>query len=214
MEKQIACRCCGKCCLDGGPALHQQDLEILREGVLSLDKLITIRQGELVRVPFQKELKPAATELVKISGRQQDWTCVYFDREQGCTIYQARPFACRALKCWDMDELLAIVEKETLTRFDILPENDPLLPWMREHELACSCSELRFFLEDGSLPEELRPLFEQKVRDDLRIRQHIVSRYHIRLEEELFRFGRPLFQQLAALGVRFSESINGLKILW
>lgn len=211
---QTDCRQCGKCCVDGGPALHLEDLPTVLSGRIVIDQLVTIRKGELVRVPFEDQLKPATTELIKLRGREKTWSCIFYDTDKGCTIYAFRPTACRLLKCWDMEDLMAVVERDTLSRFDIITEDDPLLPWMREHELACSCTEMEQLFHDGCLPESLRKELEQKVTDDLRIREHLVPRYQLSLEEELFRFGRPLFQQLASLGITMRRSADGVQLNW
>ncbi len=124
-ELQTECKRCGMCCTKGGPALHSQDLELVHGGQLPIEKLITIRKGELAHNPLTGAVQPVKSELVKIKGTGKDWRCTYFNNAaRGCTIYGSRPLSCRTLKCWAPDELLKIVEKDTLSRMDILTDDD------------------------------------------------------------------------------------------
>lgn len=211
---QTACRKCGNCCRKGGPALHSQDLPLIRDGRLPMSALITVRKGELAHHPVTG-LQPVGVELVKIIGAGRQWNCCYYDEKEGCTIYDSRPHACRLLKCWDTEDILAIVEKDTLSRFDILAPDDPLIPVIREHERICPCSDLQEIRANiDRLPETKKKELEKRVRDDLRFRARIIADYQLKLSKELFCFGRPFFQLLQALGVGVSESGGGVVLRW
>lgn len=211
---QTTCRKCGNCCKQGGPALHSQDLPLIRDGRIPMSALITVRKGELAHHPLTG-LQPVGVELVKIIGAGRQWNCCYFDEKAGCTIYDIRPHACRLLKCWDTEDILAIVEKDTLSRFDILEPDDPLIPVIREHERICPCEDLQEIrLHIGQLSEKKKKELEKRVRDDLRFRTRIIADYQLKLSKELFCFGRPFFQLLQALGVGVSESGSGVVLRW
>lgn len=210
---QTTCKKCGNCCRKGGPALHSQDLPLIQSGKIPVSALITIRKGELALNPLTGKVQPVAVELVKIIGAGRQWDCCYYDETDGCTIYDHRPHACRILKCWDTEEILALVGKDTLSRFDILDADDPLIPVIREHERICPCDGLEDVLA-GRLSEKLKKDLEKRVRDDLRFRTRIIADYNLKLSRELFCFGRPFFQLLQALGVGVSESRSGVQLRW
>lgn len=204
-----SCERCGQCCKQGGPALHHDDLGLVRTGKIPFSSLITIRKGELVDNPLIGSVQPVSVELVKISGSGNQWGCCYYSATQGCTIYEDRPQACRLLKCWDTDEILALIEKDTLSRTDILPQDHSLLPTIREHDRLFPCGELyRVYNERQKIPQEMKKELAAMVNDEMRFRLRIVAKFHLHVGEELFYFGRPLFQLLQGLGVRVSESAS------
>jgi Fe-S-cluster containining protein len=213
-ETQTECRQCGTCCLKGGPALHTGDLDSIRGGQLPLNRLITIRKGELVSHPLTGRVLAVERELVKICGTGGDWRCFYFSTSRGCTIYASRPIACRVLKCWDPTEISAIVGKDTLTRLDILAEGDPLRPLVAEHERLCPCPDMELIrrsLASGSL-EGLLDNLQRLVNADLSFRNQAVKDHDLSLAEELFYFGRPIFQLLQMLGVEIAETAKGIRL--
>lgn len=216
MVVQISeCQRCGNCCEQGGPALHTPDLPLIHDGKIPMSSLITIRQGELVNNPITKSVQAAAVELVKLIGTGRNWNCCYYDEQVGCGIYENRPRACRVLKCWDSEELLSIIEKDTLDRFAILAEDDPLLPVIIEHERICSCENLEK-IQSGydTLSDKEKAEIEKQVRLDLRFRQRVIKDFNLKLSDELFYFGRPYFQLLQPLGARVYESNNEIYLKW
>ncbi len=87
MNGQSACRRCGTCCSQGGPALHHRDLDLIASGRIPLDRLITVRKGELAHNPLTGRVQAVRVELVKIAGTGEDWRCSYYDAEnRGCGI--------------------------------------------------------------------------------------------------------------------------------
>lgn len=200
MTRQTECKKCGDCCRQGGPALHKRDLDLVRDGKIPISTLITIKKGELTHNPLTGVVQPAGVELVKITGKGQQWECCYYDEQKGCTIYENRPQACVLLKCWDTKDVLNIVEKETLSRFDILGSDDPLIPAIREHDRICPCPDFLYIRDNvGQLPDQQKKELEKQVRDDLSFRTRVISDFNLKLSEELFYFGRPLFQLLQVL---------------
>jgi len=214
-DKQTTCRKCGNCCKQGGPALHLQDLDLVKSGKIPISSLITIRKGELALNPLVEKIQPITVELVKIVGTGRDWNCCYYEEPAGCTIYADRPYACLVLKCWDTTEILDLVEKNTLSRFDILEKNDPLVPVILEHERICPCDDLGFVQTNYDLlTEPEKSELEKRVRTDLRFRTRVIADFELKVSEELFYFGRPLFQLLHPLGARIVESSTGLHLRW
>jgi len=212
---QDSCQGCGKCCTQGGPALHREDLHLVRSGNIPTSSLITIRKGELAYNPITGNVQPVAVELVKIAGAARQWGCRYHDGTQGCTIYEFRPQACRALKCWDTEEVLALVEKDTLNRMDILVEDHFLLPAIREHDRIFPCHDLwQIYPNRHDATDRAKDEFEKEAGDEMRFRMQVVAEFQLKLCDELFYFGRPFFQLLQALGGRVSESPSGIHLHW
>jgi Fe-S-cluster containining protein len=214
VEKE-SCNQCGNCCKQGGPALHLEDLELVRSGKIPMSSLITLRKGELVNNPKSGTIQPSSVELVKLIGTGREWNCCYYSDKIGCTIYEDRPQACRVLKCWDTAEILSIVEKDTLTRLTLLEDGDPLIPVIKEHERLCSCKDLGgIYLNLKQLSRERKMEIEKLVRSDLHFRSRVIQDFDLKLNQELFYFGRPYFQLLQQLGIKIFEQDHELFIDW
>lgn len=201
------CIQCGTCCRKGGPSLHTEDKKILLAGHIKHERLITIRKGELAFSPLSGRPEPIQKELVKVAGKGKSWVCCFYDEDKStCTIYSHRPLECRILKCWDTAELLSVIGKDTLTRADILEENDPILPFVEKHEKECSIETAEDFIsvlsEKKDDPDSLAKL-TALVHHDLAIRSRAITEFGLSLEAELFFFGRPLFKILSARGFQF-----------
>ena len=214
-QQQEECYRCGTCCTKGGPALHSQDLDLVKDGLLVRSALITIRKGELAHNPRTDAVGPVSCELVKIRGKAGKWSCLFYDEStKGCTTYQCRPFACTLLKCWDPKELLDIVEKDTLSRFDILEETEPMYSTVLEYERLFPCPDMLDIASWTVDDFKVKGIgLEKVVNDDLNFRDHLVREKNLELNEELFLFGRPLFQLLQSLGFSVVQSPTGIKLL-
>jgi len=210
-----SCRQCGTCCRGGGPALHLDDLQLVRSGKLPRERLITLRRGELAHNPLAGRLEPLADELVKIAGQPGSWECFFHRAADGCLIYRDRPQACRVLQCWDTEAISALVGKQTLTRRMILGEDSSWLPLIAEHEQLFPCEGLERLLADpGGINPNMRQGLARRADADLRFRMEVAARSGMPLCEELFLFGRPFFQLLQQLGIGVSESAKGLQLHW
>ena len=209
MTRQTVCRRCGTCCRKGGPALHVEDLELLRDGNLVYQDLLTIRKDEPAYSPLTDQVKPVTKELVKISGHGQSWTCRFYDpAHSSCTIHSHRPLECRLLKCWDTNDIMGVIEKNTITRLDIIGETDPMAAWIYEHEKKCPYRKTNSLLEALSSSPHPSPLLTELtaiIREDLAIRTKAVAQFHLSLPLELFYFGRPVFQVIRVEGLNFFE---------
>jgi len=180
-----------------------------------MSSLITLRKGELVNNPKSGTIQPSAVELVKLIGTGRKWNCFYYSEKRGCTIYEHRPHACRVLKCWDTTEILSIVEKDTLSRLTILEEEDPLIPVIIEHERLCPCDDLSTVYSNcKQLTRGKKMEIEKLVRSDLHFRSRVIKDFELKLNQELFYFGRPYFQLLQQLGVKVYEQDRELHIDW
>lgn len=215
-NKQDSCRRCGKCCNEGGPALHGPDLELITSGRIPLSALITLRKGELAHNPVIRKIAAIENELVKLKGTGREWNCYYYDsQENSCTIYDFRPQACGVLKCWAPDDLLEMVGKDTLSRFDILQEDNPLRSIISEHERLYPCPDMEEIASlSADMSDTMKRSLQKLANEDLRFRTRVVKEFDLKLSDELFYFGRPVFQLLQPLGARVSESALGIELSW
>jgi len=212
---QTGCRRCGTCCQNGGPALHLADLPLIRNNIIALTSLITLRKGELAHNPRSGKVQATQVELIKITGKGRSWECRFYNSGRGCAIYNNRPLACKTLECWNPENSLALVEKDVLTRLDIVADDNPLKSVIRRHDELCPCTDLAALLKGSPqrMTKEMRERLEGIVRWDLQIRGDAVREFGLDLQEELFYFGRPYFQLLRQLGLQFVEAADGLHIV-
>ena len=207
------CDRCGTCCTKGGPALHIEDKLLLHNKLLKSEHLITIRKGEPVFSPASENPEPAESEIVKIKGKGCEWTCFfYIEQDDRCAIYTHRPIECFLLKCWDTADLENVAGKDLLNRFDIIDQDDPLLPFIKDHEEKCSLENLGALLsrlQDDTTKMQALNKLTGLVNTDLMLRTQACKKLHLSLQLELFFFGRPLFKILEELGI-IMHSQNGV----
>lgn len=210
------CKRCGTCCRQGGPALHGPDIELLRSGRLRPEDLITVRRGELAFQPLAASPEPVAHEFLKLTGRDGSWQCAFYDEKtKGCGRYEHRPMACSLLDCTNTGPLLDIAGQDLLTRFDCIDDDDHLLPLVREHEELCPCPDLnsirRELEQNACLPSQLSAL-EAAVARDLAFRARTAAVFRLSVGQELFAFGRPLYQLLLPLGITAVNTPEGIRL--
>ena len=212
---QTACNQCGTCCEKGGPALHIEDVQLVRNGIIPLNSIITIRRGEFVHDPVTDSIKPSKGELLKLSGSNGTWTCLFYDKgKKGCSIYENRPLACKTLKCWDTVEILKLSGRSLLSRLDLVGAETDLGKRVVEHEALFPFPDVKAIL--GPLvrisTKALKKL-ERTVNKDLDHRAESVGEFKLSVAEEMFYFGRPIFQLLEPFGFTVREAAGaGLKL--
>ncbi len=215
-EPKTSCDSCGTCCHQGGPALHDQDLELISPKLLRFEDLITIRRGEMILMPLSAQPQPAAQELIKIKGKKGNWGCKFRDdRSASCSIYQNRPLACRLLKCWNPEEVLKISGKNLLDRFDLIPENDPLAILAGQFEQQFPLPDMLKIKNRPQNPEKQRDLLKtlkEMISNELRFRELTSRQFKLTASQEVFYFGRPLFQLIIPLGIKMEQSPAGFSL--
>ncbi len=211
---QTGCRQCGICCEKGGPALHTQDLLLITDGFVPFKSIITIRRGEFVHDPVANTPGPSKTELLKIAGANGTWTCLFYDRSQkGCSIYDHRPLACRTLKCWDTGSILELSGKDLLSRLDLVGAETRLGKRLIEHEALFPFPDIKALVGALShISKKVLKKLERTVNNDLDHRSGSIDAFHLSVAQELFYFGRPIFQQLEPFGFSVRETAAGIKI--
>lgn len=217
-DKRTSCIQCGTCCRKGGPALHREDSALLQNSVIRPENLITIRKGEQAFSPLTGKVEPTPCELVKINGRQGEWTCCFFDdATAACTIYSNRPYECRLLECWRTEKILSVVYKDTLTRHDIIHRRDKVMELIMIHEHQCPSTRIEELLSELSGDIDTKDIIAELtelVRHDLAIRTHAIRHAVLPEALELFILGRPLFKQLAGLGIDTIEKKGNVYLQW
>jgi Fe-S-cluster containining protein len=130
-----SCVQCGECCRKGSPTLQLEDLDLLSQGKIPWDCLVTLRRGEPVRSPFEDKLVFLVDERIKIREKPETQECEFLDSESSlCTVYEDRPVQCRAQVCWDSAEAKQLAKQPYLTRRDIFKEVELLLKLIAEHD--------------------------------------------------------------------------------
>ncbi len=200
---QTACRQCGTCCKSGGAALHHNDMALLLQGVIPRWDLITIRKGEFAHNPVSGKVQATVAEIVKLRGKGREWECCYYEPvSKDCSIYGTRPQACSTLKCWDPGESLKLVETDLLSRIEILGTDSATILLIAEHDGYCPLPDFKNlgYALDYRERETLHSL-DKSVNDDIAFRNHVVTISRMILKDEMFLFGRPLFQMLHPFGL-------------
>lgn len=200
------CDRCGTCCQKGGPALHFKDRTLLQNRFLHMEHLITIRKGEPVYSVTAEKPEPAASEIIKIKGRDGEWSCMFFEKKRAeCRIYESRPLECSLLKCWDTADIENAAGKDLLSRYDILAPQDPIMQHIKIHDNKCALENLALLLsalDTKHAKHKAESDLTELVQTDLAIRSQAIARFNFSLDLELFYFGRPLFKILDQFGIK------------
>jgi Fe-S-cluster containining protein len=190
--QNTVCRRCGRCCRQGGPALHRIDLPLFRRGVLAPGHLLTLRRGEYVTDNVAGGIGPSPEELVKLQPGPDGRTCLFFREPAACAIHQDRPAECRVLYCDAPEALTAMYRNDRLSRSDILAAASPLAALCAHHETETSLPRLDALCRraaggDAAARDEVRRI----VRFDAAFRDLLPERAGVSPETLLFYLGRP-----------------------
>jgi Fe-S-cluster containining protein len=213
-KSDSTCRRCGTCCKKGGPAFHQADKALIESGEIPAKYLYTIRKGEMAHDNVRQCLEPVSSDIIKIKGKGNSWTCLFFDKAQAaCSIYDHRPIECRALKCWDTDQLEALYSQKRLTRGDLLAGIEGLWDLIKGHQQRCSYDTILALVKaiDSDQPGHARQKLAELIQFDNEIRKLAVSRGGLDADMLDFLFGRPLNQTLKNFGLSVLQ--KGKKIV-
>ena len=208
-EGRTHCIRCGTCCLKGGPVLHQEDKKTLLSGYAGHKDLVTIRTGEMAYNPLKDCLEPVPMELIKVAGRGDGWSCVFYNEQESCcSLYEHRFLECRLLRCWDPSDLISVIYQDTIRRADIINAGDPIMEVIALHEKECPHNKINALvsaLSDGKKRKEIFAELSGFVHADSSLRIHAFSELGLEKEFELFIFGRPLYRILADRGISVHE---------
>ncbi len=203
------CIRCGTCCKKGGPSFHHEDKELIDKGIILSEFLYTIREGELSYDNVKECLLPAASDIIKIKGQKDSWTCVFFnENENECTLYNDRPIECRILTCWDTREIEKMYSKNRLTRKDLLSSIEGLWDLVEDHQQRCAYNRLKRFtadLKEGKKKDEAAKGLHEIIEYDTRIRQMVAEKGGLDPAMVDFLFGRPITETIRMYGFRIVQ---------
>ncbi len=212
IEEKKECDRCGTCCNNGGPALHDSDLELVRQGVISPVDLFTIRAGELIRDNINGGLFYTEAEIIKLAPRPASSRCRLYDHDgRACTMYEERPVQCRAMKCWNTSEIINLYGRDRMGRKDLFGH----IPWLWEmietHEAACRYSEIRTLSEQRAAGDNAAGRALSKMIDyDHGIRRVMIEKGGIESGMLAILFGRSLAQTIQhQFGIPVSSGTPG-----
>ncbi len=142
------CERCGECCRRDTPIILKEDMPLLIEGIISERDIYTIREGETIRSSIDGEIYYTSMELIKIKPIFGTYTCLFYDPEEGCTIYEKRPSVCRIYECWSQNITLTGIERSRLTRSDLFGKIDLLKEVIKKQEEKCSLYRFQDLIEE------------------------------------------------------------------
>jgi len=209
------CRRCGTCCRKGGPALHMADIALVKTGAIALDSLFTIRAGERVHDNVCGRVVPLKTEIVKIRGRANSWSCLFYDSSTcGCRIYDQRPLECRALACWNTSELVHIYKRHRITRKDLIGNIRDLWDLVQTHESRCAYEKLSGLISQiKTAPDQyLADAVCECIAYDRHLRELTVEKSGMTPGLLDFLFGRPLQETVSMYGITVFKSGSRLQL--
>ncbi|MBW2127828.1 MAG: YkgJ family cysteine cluster protein [Deltaproteobacteria bacterium] len=209
------CIRCGKCCLASSPSLHRKDLGLLRDGLLGMRDLFTIRKGEAVFDNIHEKVTITSHEMVKIREKEgiKGGCCFYQEETRSCRIYDHRPLQCSVLKCWDTRELETLLRERKITR-EMIVKDGTLLALIREHERRCDYSLLedRVRCIESEGEKAVRDVLEL-LRFDYHFRLLIPEKLPVHPLEMDFLFGRPLTETIRMYGLQVQREEDGSFLL-
>ncbi len=209
----MRCTCCGTCCRNGPPGLHPEDSPLYFEGVLQREHLLTLRRGERVRDNVAGAVVVLQREMIRIKSRSDSLACMLLKSENHCPIYERRPAQCRALACWDTDELKRVYRQQSLSRSDLISPHSALAGIIGEHEQGCSPDRLRQLVQQVREKGDREGLQEigLMLSRDREFRRYLRDRAGAEGALE-FILGRSLEAILWAEGIRVEESGGGYRL--
>ena len=212
--EQHACRRCGKCCINGGPALHFQDMHILKSGNIKNTDLVCLRRGEPVFDNIRQKVIPLEKEIIKIRGtRNSTGLCIFYKHNtKTCGIYNTRPVQCRELKCWDTTAIEAIYDKNLITRAELPGKQHRIQEIIKDYEHHYSLEDLLELFDnlEGDQPTQLKKIHELCL-DEFMYRTILVEKAGCHINHILFFLGRPWYQVLYGYDQHF-RSTNFIKL--
>ncbi len=170
--------------------------------------LFTIRQGEFAYDNVQGCLIPLDSDIIKIKGKEDTWTCIFFDESnKQCSIYNDRPLECRALKCWDTHELEKMYARRRLTRDDLISEVEGLWDLIDSHQKRCDYARIKKLIKNlaGNPKNSARRELAEIIKYDIEMRELVVSKGGMDPEMLDFLFGRPLTKTLPKYGIKVRQ---------
>lgn len=132
------CDRCGECCRRDTPIILKEDLPLLNEGIITEKDIYTIREGEKIRSSIDGDFYYSSMEMIKIKPIFGSFTCLFYDTQEGCTIYEQRPSVCRQFECWSPNIEITGLDNKRLIRAHLFSSIDLINEAIKKHEEKCS----------------------------------------------------------------------------
>ncbi len=206
---QTTCVRCGTCCKKGGPSFHLDDKYLIEKGIILSKFLYTIRKGEPSYDNIEGRISPAASDIIKLKGKRNSWTCIFFDEKKNeCTMYANRPLECRVLKCWDTREIERLYSIHRLTRKDLISNIKGLWDLVEDHQIRCAYDALAHFIDglDGRERDKALNGILNIIEYDTRIRKLAVTKGGLDAEITDFLFGRPVTETIRMYNLKIQRN--------
>jgi Fe-S-cluster containining protein len=216
-QKQIqACLRCGVCCTKGGPGFHDADKELIEKGIIPSRCLYTLRKGELAYDNVRGCLAPVGSDIIKLKGQNDSWTCIFFNEDQkACGIYDNRPLECETLQCWDARQLESMYDTNRLTREDLVSEIEGLWELICDHQNRCDYGKIQKLVKalNGPDREGAQKGLIEIIQYDMEIRKLVVSEGGLDVGMLDFLFGRPLIKTIGCYGLRVDSNLKKIRLV-
>ncbi len=203
-----SCKRCGTCCKKGGPSFHIKDKPLIDKGKIPGKYLYTIRKNEPARDNIKNTLSPVDSDIIKIKSKYppENWTCVFYEKA-GCSIYRDRPSECKALKCWDTEEIEKTYSKDRLERKDLFSNIEGLWDLIIDHQNRCSYKTIKK-LADIIKDKEAQKKLTELIQFDIYIRKLVEERSGMDSGMMDFLFGRKLVHTIKMFGLTIQQKDN------
>jgi Fe-S-cluster containining protein len=178
-------------------------MTLFAKGVLDKTHVYTLRKGEVVR-NVNDTLMVLEQEMVKIKGEGEAWSCMFYDDDvKTCRIYPDRPVECRALKCWDPQDLIDVMARPYLQRTSLINAGDGILKIIGAHEQRCAYENLESAIKGLNQPDPDKAV--EKILDllqyDYYMRPILTDKLNVDPNTMDFFFGRPLTITIRMFGL-------------
>ncbi len=142
------CDRCGECCRRDTPIILKEDIYLLTKGIISERDIYTVREGEKIRSSIDGDMYYSSMELIKIKPIFGSFTCLFYDPEEGCTIYEQRPTVCRLYECWSQNFSITGIEARRLIRSDLFGNISFVTEAIKKHEENCSLNKFHELVDE------------------------------------------------------------------
>lgn len=199
---KTGCDRCGECCRRNTPIILKEDIPLLTKGIISEKDIYTIREGEKIRSSIDGDTYYSSMEIIKIRPIFGSFTCLFYDPEVGCTIYEQRPSVCRQYECWSQNITITGLERKRLTRAHLFSDIDFIKETIKKHNEICSLdkfSELIDELKKGK-EENVQKIAEMIIYDSS-LREWIKEKLNLSDDILPLLFGKTLFELATFYGL-------------
>jgi Fe-S-cluster containining protein len=197
-SNQPKCNRCGTCCQKNSPALHLQDLNLIIDGHIAKNQLITYRKGEWIRDNVADTLIKLDQEIIKPVMKN---ACIfYLPENHSCAIYNNRPLECRIQLCSDPEPLKKMYQNNRLIRNDIFSAESPLLELIEYHEKNCPLNNLP--KSSKEITKDIQIEFKKLIQFEYHFRYTLFQQTGLQQSDMNFLLGRPIETLLQQSGIK------------